>query len=265
MKRFAVVLILCLVIASVTAQEQMGDLWVLAVGVNEYSANSQTFRNLQYCVSDAKNICDVFTAQEGKAFVKVNTLLIADTEAIKPTRSNILSNLSFLRNAKPNDTVILFFALHSAIQDGAYYLLPSDFRHETGEKVAAASVINFNDIVNSFGASGTKIIMLDTHYSETAIKAVSGKNIAVLGACRDNEQAQESNLYRGGLFTVSIVEALRDEPPKGTRVYKTTALPLIFDDVAENVKKRSRNRQNPVLYIPPGMKDPMLWVVRRTR
>jgi uncharacterized caspase-like protein len=259
MKKFTVVLIFFLAIASVTAQEQKGDLWVLAVGINEYSADSQYYPNLNYCVSDAQNIRDVFKAQEGRAFNTVHTLLVADTETVKPTRSNILSNLSFLRNARANDTVIVYFALHSVMQDGAYYLLLSDFRHETGERLAPDSMINFNDIVNSFTGQGTKIIMLDTHYSETAIKAVSGKNIAVLGACKDNEQAQESALYRGGIFTTSIVEAFNGGASPNGRI----TLGSLSAFITDRVRRISQNRQSPVLHIPAGMADPVLGLVER--
>jgi len=117
MKRFTAVLIFCMAAASVSARGHKDDLWVLAVGINEYSADSQYFHNLNYGMSDAKNICDMFKAQEGRAFDNVHTLLIADTEAVKPTRDNILSKLSFLRNARANDTVIVYFALHSVMQD----------------------------------------------------------------------------------------------------------------------------------------------------
>ena len=256
MKKFAVILIFCLAIASVTAQEQKGDLWVLAVGINDYSANSQIFPNLQFCVNDAQNICEVFKVQEGKAFNNVHTLLIADTETVKPTRSNILSNLSFLRNAGPNDTVIVYFALHSMTQDGVYYLLPSDFMHETGERFVPASMINFNDILNSFGGQGAKIIMLDTHYSETAIRLASSRDVAILGACRDDEQARESSIY-GGFFTYSIVNAFNG----GAGLDGKITLGSLFAYVFDRVRGISRDRQNPVLYIPPRMGNPVLGLV----
>jgi uncharacterized caspase-like protein len=254
MKRFAVVVFLCLVIASVNAQEQKGDLWVLAVGINEYP-NNQQYPSLSFCVSDAKNICDVFKAQEGKAFNKVNTLLIADTEPVKPAKGNILSNLVFLRNAKANDTVILYFASHSILDEtGALYLLPSDLRVDANGKPVPAGLINFNDIVQSFNTQAKKIIILDTHYSETAIKLAAGKNIAVFGACRDNELAHESAFYGGGFFTSSIVNAFKEGAGTDGKITLQALLPY----VTERIRKMSLNKQTPVLYVPNGMGEVVL-------
>jgi len=252
MKRFAVVMFFCLVIAGVNAQEQKNDLWVLAVGINEYPKN-QVFASLKFGVSDAKKICDLFKAQEGKAFNKVNTLLIADTEAIRPVKNNILSNLSFFRNAKPNDTVILYFSSHSTLQDGNLYLLPSDFKSEKGEKIVVSSGINFNDIVQNFNTPGKKIIILDTHYSETAGRLAADKNIAVFGACKDDEQAYESLLYEGGFFTTSIVNGFKATDGKITLI-------SLFHYVRNRVGEISRNRQNPVLVAPSGMGDVVLGI-----
>ncbi|MDR2700825.1 MAG: caspase family protein [Spirochaetaceae bacterium] len=255
MKKFAVVLFLCLVIASINAQEQKGDLWVFAIGINEYP-NNQYYPSLHFCVSDAKNICELFVAQEGKAFNKVHTLLIADTETVKPAKNNILSNLTFLRNAKPTDTVILYFALHSMLDEtGAYYLLPSDIRYDDDGKPVPASMINFNDIVNSFDVKlfdvpGNKIIILDTHYSETAIKLAAGKNIVIFGACKDNELAYESERY-GGHFTSSIVDAFREGSFTNGKVTLQALLPYVTD----RVKRIPGNRQTPVLYVPKGAGD----------
>ena len=254
MKRFAVVVFFCLVIAGINALGQKDDLWVLAVGIDSFSEN-QAFQDLSFCVSDAKEITGLFKAQEGKAFNKVNTLLIADTEAIKPVKADILSNMSFFRNAKPNDTVIFYFASHSMLdENGDLYLLASDSKTDANKKPVTDSMINFNDIAQSFNARGKKIIIFDTHFSETAIKAAAGKNIAVFGACKDDEQAREGISFGGGLFTSSIVNAFKEGSFKDGKITLQTLFPL----VADRVKKMSNGQQNPVLYIPSGMGDPAL-------
>ena len=254
MKRFALVMFFCLVIASVSTQEQKGDLWILAVGIDAYP-NNQSYLSLSFSVSDAKKIRDVFMGQEGKAFNNVHTLLIADTEAIKPTGSNILSNMSFFRKSQPNDTVILYFSLHSVLgKNSAFYLMPSDVRFDTNGKPVPATMVSFNDIVQSFNAPGKKIIVLDTHYSETAIRLAAGKNIAVFGACRDNEQAYESPFYGGGFFTLSIVGAFEE----GIVTDGKVTLRWLLIPVIGRVKRISLNKQTPILYIPDEMGDVVL-------
>jgi len=74
MKKFAVILIFCMAIASITALEQKGDLWLLAIGVNDY-ADNPLYQDLQYAVSDANRIIEAFKAQKGKRFDKVTRAL----------------------------------------------------------------------------------------------------------------------------------------------------------------------------------------------
>jgi len=102
--------------------------------------------------------------------------------------------------------------------------------------------------------------MLDTHYSETAARLSSGKNIAVLGACRDNEYARESAIYDGGFFTQSIVSAFSGYAAQDDG---RITLESLFGYVSERVSRMSRTRQNPFMYIPDGMRDPLLGLVER--
>ena len=262
MKKFTIFAVLLLVFALIAVNNSFaaglrdggkGNLWILAVGIDEYPQN-QNLHTLQYAVSDAENISKVFKAQEGKAFENVYTLLITDKETIKPTKENILTNMSFFQNTKPNDTVILFFALHSIIQDNIYYIMPSDSRRDAMEFNLAESMLDFNDILKSFDIPGKKIIILDTHYSQTATNLSQGKNITVLGASKDFQPALESSTFGGGLFTMSIVEAFRENAAKE---YKIT-LGSLFEYVNERVSRISNGRQSPVMYAPAGMENMVL-------
>jgi len=258
MKKLTIFIVFCLVLLSVTAnlsfaagirEPKKGDLWVLAVGIDQYSDN-QAFPNLSFAVSDAENVRNLFNLQKGKAFERVNTLLVTDT-GISPTRNNILSSLSFLQNAGPNDTVILYFALHSILDgDGNYYLIPSDYTISSEDELFyEESLINFNDIILSMDIPGKKIIILDTHFGETAINMVSGREIAILGACKDNEHAYESLITGGGFLTTSIIEAFSgDEALNGD-----ITLANLFNFLTERVSQISQNRQTPVLRVPASM------------
>ncbi|MDR2078954.1 MAG: WD40 repeat domain-containing protein [Treponema sp.] len=76
-------------------REQKGDLWVFAIGVNDY-ADNPNYEDLNYAVSDAEKIAGAFREQEGKRFNKVHTLVISDKGEEKPTREKILGAWSFL-------------------------------------------------------------------------------------------------------------------------------------------------------------------------
>ncbi|MCL2443510.1 MAG: caspase family protein [Treponema sp.] len=244
----------CLSTTSVTqeANDKKGDLWIFSVGINKYSDN-QKYPNLSYAASDALNLTLAFEAQKGKAFDNVNILLITD-ENNASTKDNILSNLSYLQKSKPEDTIIIYFAIHSIIQDDIFYLLPSDFKHETADRLVPASMINFNDITRELNMPGKKIIILDTHYSESVFTIASEKGLAIFGACTNNEHALESAVFGGGLFTMSIIHVLNEN----IETNGTITLSSVSILVTERVNRMSRNRQTPVSYIPSNMIDLIL-------
>jgi uncharacterized caspase-like protein len=238
------------------AQEQKPDLWLLAVGINDYPDNPYTI-DLNLSVPDARAIRDLFKSQEGKAFHNVNTLLIADTEQVKPTGSSIISGMDFLKNAKPNDVVILYFALSSIAQDGAYYLLPSDLKVDLNGAIVTSSLLDFADIARRFTMPGKKILFIDTDASEHAVEALRNSQTAVLAACLREEHAYENYLYGGGLFTYSITSAFRDS---AAIINGKITLASLAGFVPDQVRQISRNKQHPVVYIPDALKDLVLGV-----
>jgi len=238
----------------VAIPEEKFNLWVYAVGINEYD-NNQIFPNLLFAANDANSILEVLKTQEGQAFESVNTLLISDGSSLKPTRENILSNFEFLQEAGPDDTIILYFALHRLIRDDIFYLMPSDAKYDEWEGTDLSSIISFGDIVKSLDMPGNKIIILDTHYPKTAVDLTSGTDIIVLGAATGDEQARESKEAGGGFLTVSIIEAftMAGDNPELT-------LADIYDYVAKRVGDLSENKQNPVLNLPAGIDDIILGI-----
>lgn len=235
-------------------EEPKTDLWLLAIGINEYSNNY--FPNLFFAASDAQNINSAFKAQEGKAFKKVNTLLITDIDAIKPTKTNIFSNLEFLQDAQPEDTIIIFLASHRIMENNIYYLMPSDsvYREDTG--LDFSSMIKFEDFIQELNMPGNKIIILDTQFPEGASKMAAEKGIIILGACGESQQAIEHRLLGGGLLSLSVVEALNTN----TGVSGSIRLKDIFAFVAARVKELSENKQDPVLHVPADAENMVLGV-----
>jgi hypothetical protein len=92
-----------------TPPDSLPELWILAIGINEYS-DDRWLRPLQYAAEDAEAVADFYTHQEGLLFSKVHTLLITNRADLKPTHDTIADNLSFLRNAGARDVAMLFIA-----------------------------------------------------------------------------------------------------------------------------------------------------------
>jgi hypothetical protein len=251
MKKFISVLFVCLaVLLPAKAQEKRPNLWLLAVGINDYPGGS-VYPDLDFCVSDAKKIVSTFQAQEAKAFGKASVMLIADSERIGPTKNNILQALNFFNNAAPDDIVILYFALHSFSEDGDFYLMPSDVRFELPGNPDKSTLIKFSDIIENINTPGKKIFLLDTNEAAYSLRGERGKNTAVFAACGENEMAYEGIIYDGGFFTHAITDGLNGDAADNGAV----TIGSLVNFVTERVGRISRGRQHPVVYLLEGMRD----------
>jgi uncharacterized caspase-like protein len=254
MKKFVSVLFVCLaVVCSVKAQEKKPNLWLLAVGINDYPDGS-AYPDLGFCVSDAKKIVSAFRAQEGKVFGKVNVMLIADSEKTAPTKDNIMQGLKFFSGAAPEDIVVLYFAQHGFSAGGDFYLMPSDTRFESPENPEKSTLIKFSDIVNNSNAPGKKLFLLDTNEAAHALQYGSGKSAAVFASSRENEMAYESDLFDGGFFTYAITSGLGGAAADNGAV----TIGSLADFVTKRVGTISRDRQHPAAYLPEEMKGIVL-------
>ncbi|MCL2805663.1 MAG: caspase family protein [Treponema sp.] len=227
--------------AEVKEAEPKDDLWVLSVGINEYKDNY--FPNLLFAVNDAKTISEAFKKQEGLVFGTVNTMLITDSDELTPTKENILAGLEFLQDAKPEDTVVLFFALHRLIHQDGFYLMTSDSKYESQEEDGTSTLINFQEIIDGLDFPAKKIIILDTHFPKDSVNIDEDSHLAIFSACSENEQARESSLFGGGFFTASILEAFKLASTGSNEM----TLSDLFDYVSGRVAELTENKQNPVL------------------
>jgi hypothetical protein len=96
------------------------NLYIVAVGVSAY--DDQSF-NLQYAAKDAKDVATLYEKQVGK-FGTVKTLTILDKEA---TAEKIKAAKIFLKEARPDDEIILFAAGHGLLDDNLdFYFATTD-------------------------------------------------------------------------------------------------------------------------------------------
>ncbi len=89
-----------------TAPARKPDLYLVAVGVSRYK---QASNNLAYAQKDAEDLAKNLSGQAGTMYGKVNVKLLRSEEALKPA---ILQTKDFLKEAKVDDVVIVFFAGH---------------------------------------------------------------------------------------------------------------------------------------------------------
>jgi WD40 repeat protein len=258
--------------------ELLPNLWILAIGVNKYQ--SSAIDSLHYAEADARAIVDTLSAQKGKLFREVHSLVISDSGPIQPQRDNILDNLDFLKKAGQHDFAVLFVSGHGMNDEsGEYYFLPSDAEVQTqnGEVTLRKSkAISWRDLQNVLNVPARKLVLMDTCHSE----GVSGKKTATLkgvdndrlvrdlrdaGAVvftssRGRETSRESAQWGHGVFTYALIQGLSGE----ANLIKDEKITMKELDayVSETVPRLTGGAQHPITITPDGYADFPVALVR---
>lgn len=105
--------------------EQMADVYLLAVGVNDYT--KMNYENLRCCVNDALSMKNFFSMPQGGKIKEGNIILLLDKMA---TKQNLISEAKKLfKKIKPNDRFIFFFSGHGT--PGSFILYDNYLSYNT--------------------------------------------------------------------------------------------------------------------------------------
>jgi hypothetical protein len=250
-------------------QNILPNLWILAIGINRY--DDSAIPNLDYAVNDARGIIEVFKAQEGKVYGKVNSLLIADGAALSPTRDNIIDNLGFLKRAGQRDVVLLFIAGHGMNDDGGnFFFLPSDAGFNADGSIRQSRAIPNRDIRSILDVPGHKLVFIDACHSEGTsgrkaravennrlVRELKDESTVIFTSSLGTELSQESREYAHGLFTYAIIEGiggkadlLPSQAPDGV-----VSMKELDTYVSQRVPELSGGAQHPTTDTPGGYVD----------
>lgn len=208
---------------SALAEQQKGDLYVLAIGVNELSLMPEN--NLNYAMQDALAVIDTLS-QPTSAFDQVHVKILSDSSTVTPTRENVLQALSFLQNSTAKDTVILYIAAHGiSNKAGDYFMIPADGSPQDMVNVIqnnhreADSLIRWDSFFAGLrNASGRRILIVDTCEAQkikgnfdfgSLAKRSAAVAFGLLSASTGDEQSQEYPPANQGLFTYGLIQALQ--------------------------------------------------------
>ncbi len=283
------VMLALLIVVAGTAQPGRGadapQTWAVVVGINDYIRNSIT--DLNYAGPDAK-----LYAQALKEVAKVPDsnifVFTSDTvdESLQPKLTNIIFRLDWLRkNAKPNDTVIFYFAGHGVTVEGEPFLLTEEADNRSLEtlKISALRGADVAKLMSKIPALNSLILLdacrndpssgrgdasnqLDdklsralTFVPDPALRASAPTQTrpssACLFACSVGERSWEWDDKKHGYFTYYLVEGMRSgakTDPSGA-----VSLQALVDYISENVKTSTQRHaaasQNPMFrYEGPG-------------
>jgi cyclophilin family peptidyl-prolyl cis-trans isomerase len=239
------------------------NLWILSIGINRYDAQQLT--NLSYAVNDAREIINVFKAQEGKLYRTVNSLLIADNADKRPTRENIIDGFEFLKDRSSQDTLVLFIAAHGMNDNtGDFFVMPSDAGFTDEGAIRASRAIPYSDIQRLMRLPGRKLIFIDTCHSgglrgrgyddNRMIRALNDiEGTIIFAASKNDESSQELSNLQHGVFTYYIIQGMKGaaDPSKTG----TVNMMELCAYVSRMVKQSTNQQQNPRFNAPDGFSD----------
>jgi WD40 repeat protein len=236
-------------------RQKLGDLYLVAVGVSDYKEDNL---DLHYAAADAHALHRALLAQEGKAYRKVHSILLADGADEAPTADNIQDAVDFFAQANQNDTVILFLAGHGVNEDGQYYFLPRE-ASQRWNRWRKSSVIKwrvFQDAMQE--TQGRRILLVDTCHSGNAfnsrlVKDSADGSIVVISATDSSSFAQELPELKHGVFTYALLEGMKGKADfnrdKHIKIKELDAY------LSNRIEYLTEGGQVPVLHAPGGFKD----------
>jgi len=235
MKKTACIYILLYFILniSITAQNKKGNIYVLVVGVSEYSNPSD---NLAYPKKDAIEVYNLFSKQTTPS----KTKLLTNQSA---THRNILvAARQLFTNTKSEDIVIFYFSGHGykggfAAHDAG---LPYSDLKKIFKQTKAKRKIIFADACYSGDIRGRK-----TNRSDNSIK-VGNDKVCLFLSSRSNQTSMESSLLKNGSFTYFLIDGLKGKADTDRNNIITAR--EIFNFVNPKVKQYSNGEQVPVMW-----------------
>jgi WD40 repeat protein len=258
--------------AGVTPQAAAGDLYVLAIGASQFDGLPQNTW-LSYAAKDADTFASTLRNLQGTPFRNRHVKVLTDTSADKPTRANILGALDFLKNAKAEDTVVLFLASHGVSDArGNYYFVPKDAVAQDLKGLQAVerpqSLMSWQVFFDALRVvAGQRIMVVDTCQAKgiagrldpfALIKRSASSQFALMLASGENEESQEYDPAGHGLFTFGLLSSLQEAqtqnlPRLSLRDWFTNSARVV-----QRFRDRSIGPQTPQLLAPPILEQTAL-------
>jgi hypothetical protein len=247
----------------ITRVKERGDIWAIVIGINQYEYT----RNLKYAVNDAQAFKDYLIDYVGIPDERI--FYLANQDASK-SRIESLLGTTIKRKASQDDTVIIFYAGHGAVEpdpsnldgDGfEKYLLP----HDADLEDLYSTSISMNDIRTIFtriradrlifiadtcysGASGGRTMMATktrANLSDKFYERISkGKGRVIISSCSANEISKEDDKLQHGIFSYYMLEGLKGRADQdGDGIITVSEL---FSYISRKVPQASAQDQHPV-------------------
>jgi caspase domain-containing protein/WD40 domain-containing protein len=263
-----------LVINGADSLKRAGTLYVLAIGINRYA--NPAF-NLRYAVADARDFAREVKKQQDnlKLYASTEIIPLTDREASK---ANILMALRRLRQSRPEDAVMIYFAGHGTTDKDRFYLVPhdlgvmnklsaidkralqslhahsiSDLELESAlERIDAGQLLMIIDACNSGQALEAEEKRRGPMNSKGLAQLAYEKGIYILTAAQSYQVALEVSRLGHGLLTYSLLEGLMDlraDADRNKEVWDREWMDYAMDRVPQMQVEEMKRRGAEIIFL----------------
>ena len=250
-------------IITITRDKEHGNVWAAVIGINNYP----NARGLKYAVNDALAFKNYLIQNIGAP--ENNIFLLTDQNATKENIQHLLGT-KLKRQAAEEDTVIIFYAGHGAVEtdpsnpdgDGfEKYLLPYDANlndlyttsismdevRKIFQRISAERLIFIADTCYSGASGGRTLVTSKTraNLSDKFYERISkGKGRVIISSCSANEISKEDDNLQHGIFSYYMLEGLKGRADQDNDGIITVS--ELFSYISRKVPEASAQDQHPV-------------------
>lgn len=254
-----------------------GNLYLLAVGASQF-LNLTKENNLDFAAIDAESFAEFFQTEKHRQFNRVFIKTISDNSRDKPYKRNILKALTFVKQARMEDTVIVFLASHGlSDRAGNYYFVPTDalandinsiLDGRKGKRTSLVSWEAFFDALRS--TAGRRLLLVDTCQAKniagtldfhSLAKRSASSSFALMAASKGDEESQEYPPGKHGLFTYAILKGLSGDADRTQNKNRQVSLVELFEFTqrfVQNKKLLKHLPQTPQMLAPNILRNMIL-------
>lgn len=258
-------------VARATASAPVGDLFVLAIGNNQFP-NLSVQAQLEYASRDAEEFAATLARQSPGTFRRTHVQVLSDTGQQRADRASIMQAVRFLRFARAEDTVVVFLASHG-ISDkaGNYYFVPRDATLADMEAISREparerydSLVPWTVFFEALrNAAGRRVLIVDTCQARgiegrfeaySLMKRSASSRFSLIVAAKADEESQEYEPAQHGLFTYALLQALG--PHSDTNGDGRISVRELFDaagPIVEQLHDRATGPQTPQIVLPRAL------------
>ena len=209
--------------------------YLVSVGIADYSGFPSKINNLRLTTKDAETIVDLYSKNTSVDY----SLLLNE----KATKDRIVRAIKKVFNqASEDDLVVFFFSGHG--YPGGFCAYDGNIGYDEIRKAMAKSKSkNKMMFVDACRSGGMRV---DENSAQGAISAAKNANVMLFLSSRNNENSIERRDMQNGFFTTYLQKGLKGNADADRNRFITAK--ELFDFVHSGVSQISGGKQHPVMW-----------------